>query len=316
MKKISFCIPCYRSEKTIQAVIDEIDYQMAQHTDYSYEIVCVVDGSPDHVLDVLISLCRTKNYLKVINFTKNFGQASARMATLRFATGDFLVCLDDDGQCPIDHVFDLLRPLEADADVSIAQYPRKKQSAFKNFGSKVNEKMIHFLLDVEKNFHMSNFYAMKHFIAQQILTYNNPYPYLTGLLVQSTRNFAYVTMEERSRLSGTSGYTFRKLINLWLNGATNFSVHPLRMADLLGVLCALFGFGLGVTSVFQKMFCDNIQLGYTSIFSAIFFVGGIIMLLLGIIGEYIGRIFICINNSPQYVVKDVYNVGEYSINSR
>ena len=140
MKKISFCIPCYRSEKTIQAVIDEIDFQMAQHSDYSYEIVCVVDGSPDHVLDVLISLCHTKSYLKVINFTKNFGQASARMATLRFATGDFLVCLDDDGQCPIDHVFDLLRPLEADADVSMLNILEKNRALSKILAVKLTKK--------------------------------------------------------------------------------------------------------------------------------------------------------------------------------
>ncbi|MCR5814716.1 MAG: glycosyltransferase [Desulfovibrio sp.] len=308
MPKISFCIPCYRSEKTISAVIAEIEQLMANEQRYSFEIVCVVDGSPDNVLGVLTELCRTKDFLKVVNFTKNFGQASARMASLRFASGDFLVCLDDDGQCPLDHVFDLLQPLEKQADVAIAQYPQKKQSAFKNFGSKVNEKMIHFLLDVDKNFQMSNFYAMKSFIAQQILTYHNPYPYITGLLVQSTRNFAYVPMEERCRLSGTSGYTLSKLINLWLNGATNFSVRPLRMADLLGVFCAVFGFGLGMTSIFQKLFSDNIQVGYTSIFSAIFFVGGIIMLLLGIIGEYVGRIFVSMNNSPQYVIKSVFNI--------
>ena len=152
MKKISFCIPCYRSEKTIAAVVAEIDAVMTPKTDtFEYEIVCVVDGSPDRVKDVLWDLAKEKTYLKVITFSRNFGQASARMASLRFATGDYIVCLDDDGQCPLDRTFDLIAPLE-DADVAIAAYSKKKQSAFKNFGSKVNEKMIHFLLDVEKDF--------------------------------------------------------------------------------------------------------------------------------------------------------------------
>ncbi|MBQ7617369.1 MAG: glycosyltransferase, partial [Desulfovibrio sp.] len=126
MCKISFCIPCYRSENTIGSVIAEIEALMSRFPNLSYEIVCAVDGSPDQVLEVLVELAKSKSYLKIIDFTMNFGQASARLATLRYASGDYLICLDDDGQCPVERSFELIKPLEEGFDLAIAKYPKKK----------------------------------------------------------------------------------------------------------------------------------------------------------------------------------------------
>lgn len=309
MKKVSFCIPCYRSAMTIEGVVSEIIYEMGKNAEHDYEIVTAIDGSPDKVFEVLQKLAITNERLKVINLSKNYGQPGARMAAMRYATGDYIVCLDDDGQCPMDKIWELLEPLfHEDKDVSIADYPKKKQSLFKNFGSYVNKEMTRALLDVPKTFDITNFIAMKKFVVDQILQYTNPYPYLTGLIVQSTVNFAYVKMEERERSYGTTTYTLKKLISVWLNGFTNFSIKPLRLADLLGILCALFGFGYGIAIVVKKLVFDNMIDGYASTIAAIFFVGGVIMLLLGMIGEYVGRIFMCINNTPQYVVKETINI--------
>lgn len=311
MEKISFCIPCYRSAKTIIPVIEEIDkFMLPRSNEYSYEVVAVVDGSPDNVFDVLRNYSINKKYIKVVNFSKNFSQANARMATIRYATGDYLVCLDDDGQCPMSKVWDLLQPLFEDRDVSIADYPHKKQSAFKNFGSRLNKLMIQLLMDVPKNFKMSNFFAMKKFIAKQILEYTNPYPYLTGLIVQTTKNIAYVEMEERDRAEGTTGYTFSKLIKLWMNGFTAFSVVPLRVSSIVGVICAIIGFIFGIVTIIRKLVVQNISVGWSSTVSIMLFIGGLIMLMLGMIGEYIGRIYISINNSPQYVVKETINIDK------
>ncbi len=310
-EKISFCIPCYRSSKTIIPVIEEIDYVMKDHTfDYDYEIIAVVDGSPDNVFDVLKKYVVDKTYVKVINFSKNFSQANARMATLSYSTGDYLVCLDDDGQCPMLEVWDLLSPLFNGKDVSIASYPQKKQSRFKNFGSYINKKMVHILMDVPKDFVMTNFFAMKRFVAMQILEYHNPYPYLTGLIAQTTRNIEYVTMEERERYSGGTSYTFSKLLAQWLNGFTAFSIKPLRISSLVGVICAVIGFIYGIYTIIQKIFVPNISAGWSSTVAIMLFIGGLIMLMLGMIGEYLGRIYISINNSPQYVIRETINVKE------
>ena len=308
MKKISFCIPCYRSAKTIIPVIEEIKNIMTTKLDeFEYEVITVVDGSPDNVFEVLKTYAINNKFVKVINLSRNFSQANARMATIKYATGDYLVCLDDDGQCPIPHLWELVDPLFHGKDVSIANYPQKKQIHFKNFCSYVIRKMIHILMDVPKNFKMSNFYAMKKFVRSQILEYKNPYPYLTGLILQVTNNIAYVDMEERERMEGNTGYTFSKLLALWLNGYTAFSVKPLRISSLVGVICAIIGFIFGIVTVVRKFVVPNISIGWSSTVSIMLFIGGLIMLMLGMIGEYIGRIYISINNSPQYVIKEKIN---------
>lgn len=312
MKKetISFTIPCYRSEKTVQYVINEIENIMSSSSDYEYEIIACVDGSPDNVFDVLSLQAEKNNRIKVVAFSKNFGQAHARIASLRYSSGDYVVCLDDDGQCPVDKIFDLLEPLKKGFDVSIADYPIQKQSAFKNFGSRVNNITTRFLLDVPSNFRLTNFYVMKRFVAKQITTYRNPYPFMDGLLSQATKRIAYVKMEERERIEGKTGYTFRKLFSLWLNGFTAFSVKPLRVSSLVGVLCAIVGFAYGIVTIIRKITLPNINVGWSSIVSIMLFMGGLIMLMLGMIGEYIGRIYISINNAPQYVVRDTINIDD------
>lgn len=314
MTKISFCIPCYRSEKTIERVVSDIHAVMKEHlNEYEEEIVCVVDGSPDNVFGVLVEMAKTDKTLKVVNLSKNYGQPGARMASLRYATGDYQVCLDDDGQCPIENFWEMMQPILSGYDVAMAKYPVKKQSTFKNFGSWVNEKMVHFLLDVPKDYYFSNFWIMKSYVTKQILTYHNPYPYLTGLVAGITNSIAYIEMEEHDRISGTTGYTFRKLIESWLNGALNFSVKPVRISTMLGSFCGVLGVFIALFQIVRKLCGADINTGYTSIIASIFIVGGMQMVILGVIGEYIGRTFISINNTPQYVVKDEINIGENNL---
>ena len=309
MKKISFCIPCYGSENTIEYVIKEIiDVVSQKSEEFDYEIICVNDSSPDNVYSVLKDIAFKQNKVKVINLAKNFGQAGARMATLKYSTGDYIVCLDDDGQCPIPELWRLFEPLQNGYDVSIARYPKKKQSTFKNLGSKFNNFMVHSLMDVNKDFEMSNFFIMKRYLVDEILKYSNPYPYLIGLINRSTHNIAFVGMEERERLQGQTGYTLKKLISLWMNGFTAFSVIPLRISSLIGSIIAVIGFIFGVATVIRKLIVPSISAGWSSLISVILFIGGLIMLMLGMIGEYIGRIYISLNNAPQFVVKETINV--------
>ena len=303
--KLSFVIPCYRSEAFIANTISEIRETMALRTDIDYQIIAVNDGSPDNVIDVLKNLAQKWTELLVIDLSMNFGQENARLAGINYATGDSIVCLDDDGQCPMDQVWRLLEPLQKGYDVSIARYPQKKQSAFKNFGSKVNSLMTHWLLKMPKSVEMSNFFAFNRRIRDEIIRYKNPYPFITGLFFRVTQKVANVEMEERERTQGTTGYTFGKLIGLWLNGLTNFSVKPLRIADGLGVLFALIGFAFGVITIIRKLLNPGMLAGYASMIAAVFFVGGILMLLLGMIGEYVGRIYLCLNQMPQYVIREV-----------
>lgn len=308
-EKLSFVIPCYGSENTIEFVIDEIVKTVELKEEYEYEIITVNDQSPDNVITVLKKIAQNNKNVKVIDLAKNFGKHSAVMAGLSVAKGNYIINIDDDGQCPMDRLWDLLDPLlNGTADYVMAEYKQLKQSLFKNIGSAVNTLMSRILLDKPKNLHFSNFTAMKRYIVDEILRYNNPYPYFEGLLLRTTRNIATVPMEERDRYAGQGNFTFRKSLSLWLNGFTAFSVKPLRISSLIGCLCALFGFVFGIVTIIRKLLIPDISAGWSSTISILLFIGGLIMLMLGMIGEYIGRIYISINNSPQYVIRDTINL--------
>lgn len=311
MMVISFIIPCYGSENTIEYVVSETIEVVAQRSEFDYEIICVNDASPDNVLRVLHRIAESNNRVKVVDLAKNFGKHSAVMAGFSLAKGDFVVNLDDDGQCPMDRLWDLVDPLLEDkADMTMAEYPKKKQSAFKNFGSHVNSLMSRTLINKPKELQFSNFSVMKAYMVQEIIKYDNPYPYLEGLILRTTNRIMGVKMEERERVAGQGHFTFMRSLRLWINGFTAFSVVPLRVSTLIGMICALIGFIYGVIVVIRKILIPDISAGWSSTVAIILFVGGIIMLLLGMIGEYIGRIYISINNSPQYVIRETINIDE------
>lgn len=308
MEKISFVIPCYGSEKTIDFVINEIVETVALKPEYDYEIICIHDCSPDNVLSVLKGIAKKNNKVKIIDFAKNFGKHAGVLAGFKYATGDYIVGLDDDGQCPVDHLWELMAPLiNGENDYSMAGYSKVKQSAFKNLGSSLNSFMSQLLLKKPKDLYFSNFYAMKKFIAKEMIKYDNPYPYLEGLTLRTTRDFAVVPMEERERLEGEGNFTLSKSVDLIMNGFTAFSVKPLRISSIIGILCAILGFLYGLFVIIRKIVHPTIAMGYSSTMAVLLFIGGIIMLMLGLIGEYIGRIYISINNSPQYVIREIIN---------
>ena len=310
MSKLSFVIPCYGSELTLRGVYDEICDKMSERPQYSFEIIAVNDCSPDNVFEVIKSIAEEDNRFKAVQLAKNGGKHAAIMAGFSYATGDIIVNLDDDGQCPMDRLWELIAPLDNGYDIAIAKYTLKKESIFKRFGSKMNALMAKHLLSKPKDLQLSNFSALKRFVMDEILNYRNPYPYIDGLFLRTTSRIVNVQMEQRERYAGKGNYTFAKSLALWINGFTAFSVKPLRIATIIGCLCAFIGFVVGIIMVIRKLINPDIAAGYTSLIAVLLFIGGLIMLMLGLIGEYIGRIYISLNNSPQYVIRDTINVKE------
>lgn len=304
MKKVSFVIPCYRSSQTLPKVIAEIEKTMETLTQYSYEVILVNDCSPDTTFETIQKLCQEKEYICGINLAKNFGQHGALMAGFHQVTGDILVCLDDDGQTPANEVGKLLDKIEAGDDVVYASYAHKKHSLFRNFGSFVNEKMAQFLLGKPKELYVSSYFAARRFIVDEMIRYENAFPYVIGLVLRSTKKISNVQVEHREREVGSSGYTLSKLLGLWFNGFTAFSTKPLRIATVSGGIFALMGFAYGLYTIVKKFVNPAVPIGFSSLMAAIMFIGGMMMLMLGLIGEYIGRIYICMNNAPQFVVRE------------
>ncbi len=308
--KLSFVIPCYGSQNTIENVICEIESVVAQRAQTEFEIIAVNDESPDNVLSVLKKLSKTHDKLTVVDLSKNMGKHSAVMAGLSLVTGDLVVTLDDDGQCPMDELWKLVDALGEDYDIAMARYSKYQQSSFKNFGSKINSLMTMTMLGKPRDLVFSNFAVTRRYIINEILRYKNAYPYLEGLILRTTRRIICVDMEERQRFAGEGHFTFLKSISLWINGFTAFSVKPLRISTIIGCAIALAGFIFGIYVIIHKLVVPEVAVGYSSIMAALMFIGGIIMMMLGIIGEYIGRIYICINNSPQYVIREVIKNSE------
>lgn len=304
MKKVSFVIPCYRSEKTLESVITEIKDTMAGLMQYGYEIILVNDCSPDDTWKTIEKLsCENENIIG-INLSKNFGQHAALMAGFRETQGDYVVCLDDDGQTPANEVDKLLQALEEGHDAVYAKYGNKKHSSFRNLGSKVNELMTRIMLGKPKELFISSYFGVKRFVVEDMIRYQNSYPYVIGLVLRATKNIVNVDVTHREREEGKSGYTLKKLLGLWFNGFTAFSVTPLRIATIIGVLCALVGFAYGLYIFIRRLLDPNMVVGFSSIMCVILFVGGMMMIMLGLVGEYIGRIYISLNNSPQYVIRE------------
>lgn len=305
--KVSFVIPCYRSERTLPAVVNEIEETMKELSQYTYDIVLVNDCSPDNTAAVIKNMCDTKEYIHGISFAKNFGQHSALMAGLRATDGDVVVCLDDDGQTPANEVGKLLTKIEEGFDAVYARYAHKQHSGFRNFGSKVNELMTRSMLGKPKELYVSSYFAVRRFVVDDMIRYENCYPYVIGLVLRTTKNITNVDVTHREREIGTSGYTLGKLLGLWFNGFTAFSVKPLRIATAIGVASAIIGFLYGIYTIVKKFILPDVAVGFSALMSAIVFFCGMILIMLGFIGEYIGRMYISMNNSPQYVIRDKWN---------
>jgi len=316
LEKLSVVIPVYNSEKTIEEVVKEIENAVQKlNSKFELEIILVNDYSKDNSLQVCKNICKHKTFVKLISFTKNFGQINALMAGIRVASGDYIITMDDDLQTPPNEMGKLIDKLKKNNyDAVFAKYKTENKSMFRVFGSFMNDKMANILVEKPKNVKLNTFFIVKKYIANEIVKYNRPYPYITGLIIRITQNVGNVLVEHRDRKIGKSNYTLGKLLHLWFNGFTSFSVKPLRISSIFGLFFSTAGFIYLLIIVVQKMINPNMQAGWTSIMAVIIFFGGIQLLSIGLIGEYVGRMFLSINKKPQYVVKETFNIDKSNKN--
>ena len=271
MQKISYVIPCYRSQHTVGGVVAEIAATMQTLPQYDYEVILVNDCSPDDTFGTIRSLVAADSHVVGVDLAKNFGQHAALMAGFHKCSGDIVVCLDDDGQTPADEVGKLLAKIDEGYDVVYASYDTKRQAGWRNLGSWVNSKMTEIMLGKPPE-----------------------------LVVNS-----YLPVHHRAREEGRSGYTLSKLLNLWMNGFTSFSVKPLRIATYIGTLFAMAGFLYFIYIIIDHFTRAAAPIGWASTTALLLLLGGMILVVLDIMGEYVGRIYMCANAAPQYVEREV-----------
>ena len=312
MKKLSIVIPVYNSEKTIEEVVKEIEIAVSKlNSKYDLEIILVNDYSKDNSLQVCKNICKHKPFVRLISFSKNFGQHNALMAGIKIASGDYIISMDDDLQNPPAEMYKLIDELEKNNyDVVFAKYKTENKLFFRVFGSFINDKMANILAEKPKNVTINSYFIMRKYIAKEIIKYEHAYPYLGGLIFRITQNVGNILIEHRDRKIGKSNYTFKKLLQLWFNGFTNFSVQPLRISSIFGLFFSFTGFIYLLIILIRKIINPEVPAGWTSIVAAIIFFGGVQLLSIGLLGEYIGRVFLSINKKPQYVIKEKYSIDK------
>jgi glycosyltransferase involved in cell wall biosynthesis len=302
---LSFVIPCYHSAETLPGVVAEIVRTVRADGRYDYEIILVNDNPPDDTWRVIEKLCRADGHIRGMTMTRNFGQAAALMAAYRASKGDIVVGLDDDGQNPPSETFKLVDALQDGVDVAFGDYPDVKYaSLFRMLGSRLNDRMACWLLNKPKKLYLSSFVALRRCVVDEMIRYTGPYPYVDGLVLRATTGIVNVPVAHKQREVGSSGYSLRKLFLLWLNGFTAFSVAPLRALTFGGGLFTLAGLVFTVCIIVRKLlYGDAIDAGWSSLMCVLLIIGGMLLASLGLMGEYIGRIYISLNQAPQYVVR-------------
>ncbi len=301
--ELSIVIPVYNSSGTLRAVVERIHEVFA---DIDFEVVLVNDGSVDDSEETCQALHDThSDTVTFLNLARNFGEHNAVLAGLSHATGAYAALLDDDGQTPPEELLRMYNEIkEKKYDVVFGQYRIKYHSRWRNLGSRLNHHVANVLLKKPRDLYLSSFKIMNRFVVDEITAYHGPFPYIDGLIVRSTQNLGQIDVEHRRRETAHSNYTLSKLFCLWLNSFLGFSVAPLRIATLVGLLTSVLSLFLFTAIAIDKLYINpGVTVGIPTVLTTIVFFAGLQLLILGIIGEYLGRLFLDHSKNPQYVIR-------------
>jgi glycosyltransferase involved in cell wall biosynthesis len=300
---LSLVIPCYNSAAVIGKLVSELERLRIEG---NHEIILVNDGSQDDTAEVCRELIRDAAVpVTFVDLARNFGEHNAVMAGLRVARGDYIITMDDDGQNPPAEMVRLYHfARESGKDVVYTRYAEKQHARWRNLGSRFANRLADLLLDKPKGLYLSTFRCIRSFVADEICRYEGPYPYVDGLILQVTQSLGVMQVAHVERQIGRSGYTLRRLVNLWLNLFLNFSVVPLRVSALLGLVASAAGFVATLVVVAEALFSDTPR-GWGSLMSVLLLFCGVQLLTVGLVGEYVGRMYLTANRRPQSVVRSV-----------
>ena len=310
MKLISIVIPCYNSQATIRKVVEMVMDEFKKMEQYECEFVLVNDGSPkDDTYGEIRRLGEDYANVKGVNLLRNFGQHNALMAALHYTSGDYILGMDDDMQTHPSQISKLIHKMEEGFDLVYGCYPKKKNSFLKNLSSKINEVSSRILLGRPKDIVSSNFWMITRQVRDEVIKYDSFNPYIDGIFYRTTHKIGNVEVEHFKREVGTSNYTLKKLLKLWL-AYWNYSVIPLRISSVLGGISAAGGFLAALCIIIYKMIDPTVVVGWSSTMCIVVVFAGLILMVLGIIGEYLGKMILILNRTPQFIVRETINIAD------
>ena len=304
--QVSILIPVYRNEGGLEELVVRIEACMKNsvYAD-SFELILVDDCSPDNSWQMIQKLATNYAFLQGATLSRNFGQHNAIMAGLNLVQGAYVVLMDDDLQHPPEAIPSMIQELVNGADVCYTRYANRQHAAWKILGSKFNDLMASWLLSKPKGLYLSSFKALKRGVVDQVRNHEGPFAYLDGLILDITRRIASVEIQHGTRAYGEGNYNFKKSISLWLRMVTGTSIVPLRLVTLMGACLAALGFMGAIFVAVSSYLYPNESKGWASIIVTILLVSGFQTLFIGVLGEYLGRIHLRLNNKPQYLFRYV-----------
>lgn len=302
--EVSFVVPLYNTGKALPLLLDAFRSLSLTET---WELVLVDDGSSDGTFAAAKQLLEGfPAPVILVELARNFGEHAAVLEAYRRSRGRFVVNLDDDLQNPLSEALKLLRHLrESGAEAVYSSYAEKKHHWARNVLSWLANRSATFLLGKPGDLYLSSFRALRRELVERIVRYRGPYPYIDGLILGATNRIETLEVHHEERVGGRSGYTPRKLIRLAMSLLFDFSVMPLRIASLLGGLLCLLGVLILAEVVIETLFVGQRQLGWGSLMGALAVFSGAQLLMLGLIGEYLGRAFLTVSGKPQSLVREV-----------
>jgi undecaprenyl-phosphate 4-deoxy-4-formamido-L-arabinose transferase len=301
---ISIAIPCYKSAKTLPHVIEDINYVFNNHPEYDYEIVLVNDGSPDNTFEIIHRICAERENVTGLNLSKNFGQRAAKCAAIPYINGDILIYMDDDGQHPASGIIPMIDKIKNGSDIVYARFNKKKHSLFKRLTSKIHHWLLTKSGSKPDRIELSSFVAYSSFSVKALKDSDSPVVATGAYLRKLTNRVDNITLEHQHRKEGKSNYTLSRLFQLWLHSITSFNILSLRLATIAGLVCGACGILGALGILIQRIIYPQMQAGYASTMVVILVLCGMIMFLIGILGEYIGKMYLILCNLPAYKVRE------------
>ncbi len=310
---LSVVIPVFRSEACLPALLTELTRALAP-TGWDYEVILVNDFSPDRSWQVIESLCAQYPCAVGVDLRRNFGQDSAILTGLRLARGQFVAVMDDDLQHNPADLPALVQMAEQGYDVVFADFNARQHKLWKRLGSWINGKVAEWVLYKPKGLYLSPYKVIRREVAEEISRFHGPSPYIDGLLLQATWRMASIPAHHHERFAGHSNYGFWRSAGVSARLLFCFSVRPVRAVTWTGLITVGIALAAGASAlVYRVLFPEELSeehFGWACILIAILLGIGMQLFFLGIIGEYVGRISLRVNEKPQTSVRVVLNCSE------
>jgi dolichol-phosphate mannosyltransferase len=303
-KKISIVIPSYNEEGNIKIIINALN-EALQKLNYSYELIFVDDGSSDKTLSILQEISTTDSNVFYIELSRNFGHQNALKAGLDLASGDCIITMDGDMQHPPDLISQLIQKWEKGYDVVYTRrLEDKKLPAFKKITSKYFYKFINYISEIKIEEGTADFRLMDKKVSKVFFAFSENELFIRGLVNWVGFNQFAIDYKPAERFSGNSKYTFKKMIQFALKGITSFSIRPLYLSIFLGISIFVLSLIFYILYVFYSIYFGHVISGWASVIFTIVIFGGLNLIVLGIIGVYVGKLFMQSKQRPNYLIRE------------